>query len=81
MSGANAVALGQTLAQVELKIARVMTMRTFDITPAYAEWGGMHPWGEIKTVNGNRAYQTEMGGGGAHPAGGFPVRVKVRRWR
>ncbi|KAI1307862.1 cytochrome P450 monooxygenase [Xylaria venustula] len=32
--------IGQTLAQMELKVALVMTMRTFDITPAYAEWDG-----------------------------------------
>ncbi|KAI1363664.1 cytochrome P450 monooxygenase [Xylaria arbuscula] len=70
--------IGQTLAQMELKVALVMTLRTFDITPAYEEWDALHPRKGIKIVNGNRAYQAEMGGGGAHPADGFPVRVKIR---
>ncbi|KAI0520761.1 hypothetical protein F5B22DRAFT_644507 [Xylaria bambusicola] len=72
--------IGQTLAQMELKVALVMTMRTFDIIPAYAEWDGLHPKKGIKTVNGNRAYQAEMGGGGAHPADGFPVLVTEASW-
>ncbi|KAI1391051.1 cytochrome P450 [Hypoxylon trugodes] len=73
--------IGQTLAQLELKVALVMTGRMFDITPAYEEWDRVHP-GKGKggmTVGGNRAYQAEMGGGGAHPADGFPVRVTLRR--
>jgi sterigmatocystin biosynthesis cytochrome P450 monooxygenase len=70
--------IGQTLAQLELKIALVMTARLFDITPAYDEWDRLHPRKGIKTVEGNRAYQSEMGGGGAHPVDGFPVRIKLR---
>jgi len=71
--------IGQTLAQLELKVALVMTARLFDITPAYGEWDELHPREVIKTVNGNRAYQAEMGGGGAHPADGFPVRITLRK--
>jgi len=70
--------IGQTLAQLELKIALVMTVRMFDITPAYEEWDKLHPRKGIKTVDGNRAYQAEMGGGGAHPVDGLPVRVTLR---
>jgi cytochrome P450 len=70
--------IGQTLAQLELKVALVMTARMFDITPAYEEWDKLHPRKGIKTVDGNRAYQAEMGGGGAHPADGFPVKITLR---
>lgn len=70
--------IGQTLAQLELKVALVMTVRSFKVTPAYEEWDELHPRKGIKTVDGNRAYQAEMGGGGAHPVDGFPVQVKLR---
>jgi cytochrome P450 len=70
--------IGQTLALSELKVALVMTVRLFDITPAYDEWDEIHPRKGIKTVDGNRVYQSEMGGGGAHPVDGFPVRVTLR---
>ncbi|KAI0391309.1 cytochrome P450 [Xylariaceae sp. FL0594] len=70
--------IGQTLAQMELKVALVMTTSMFDITPAYDEWDALHPKKGIRTVDGNRAYQAEMGGGGAHPSSGFPVRVTLR---
>ncbi|KAF2493116.1 cytochrome protein [Lophium mytilinum] len=71
--------IGQTLAQQELKVALVMTARLFDITPAYDEWDELHPRKGIRTIDGNRAYQAEMGGGGAHPVDGFPARVTVRK--
>ncbi|KAK8060985.1 hypothetical protein PG996_010915 [Apiospora saccharicola] len=74
--------IGQTLAQLELKVALVMTVRLFDIVPAYDEWDAMHPrkaGNSVRSVDGNRAYQAEMGGGGAHPADGFPVRVTLRQ--
>ncbi|CAJ2510080.1 Uu.00g059800.m01.CDS01 [Anthostomella pinea] len=70
--------IGQTLAQLELKVALVMTARLFDITLAYDEWDQLHPRKGIKSVDGNRVYPAEMGGGGAHPADGFPVRVTLR---
>ncbi|KAF2877733.1 cytochrome P450 [Massariosphaeria phaeospora] len=75
--------IGQTLALLELKVALVMTARLFDIAPAYDEWDAKYPnlrgKGGVKTVDGNRAYQAEMGGGGAHPVDGFPVRIKLRK--
>jgi cytochrome P450 len=70
--------IGQTLAMLELRVALVMTVRTFDITPAYDEWDELHPRKGVKTVDGERVYQAEMGGGGAHPVDGFPVRVTLR---
>ncbi|KAI9147635.1 alpha/beta-hydrolase [Paramyrothecium foliicola] len=71
--------IGQTLAQLELKIALVMTVRLFDIKPAYEQWDMLHPKKGIKVVEGNRVYQAELGGGGAHPADGFPVTVTRRQ--
>ncbi len=70
--------IGTTLALLELRIALVMTIREFHITPAYDEWDASHPRNGIKTFNGNRAYQAEKGGGGAHPADGYPCRVVLR---
>lgn len=71
--------IGQTLAQLELKVALVMTVRMFDVQEAYAEWDEKNPRKGVKVVDGNRAYQAEMGGGGAHPADGLPVRVTMRK--
>lgn len=70
--------IGQTLVMLELKIALVLTVREIDVVPVYEEWDAVHVKGEkvIKTVNGNRAYQEEKIA--AHPADGFPVRVKLR---
>lgn len=70
--------IGQTLALLELRVALVMTLRKFDITPAYNEWDKLYPKKGIMTVDGNRMYQAEMGGGGAHPADAFPCRVTLR---
>lgn len=75
--------IGQTLALLELKIALVLTAREINVVPAYEEWDALHPKRAVggkdqavKTVNGIRAYQAEKGA--AHPADGFPVRVKLR---
>ncbi|KAL4944987.1 hypothetical protein BDV06DRAFT_209855 [Aspergillus oleicola] len=70
--------IGQGLALLELKIALVMTLREFNIMPAYEEWDIIHPRDSVKEVNGHRAYQAEKGGGGAHPADGVPCRVTLR---
>lgn len=70
--------IGQTLALLEIRIALIMTVRKFDIVPAYEEWDALHPSRGVRTVEGNRMYQVEMGGGGAHPADAFPCRVSVR---
>ncbi|KAL3458191.1 cytochrome P450 [Aspergillus heterothallicus] len=70
--------IGQTLATLEIKIALAMTVRRFDIIPAYEEWDVLHPRNGVKVVDGHRAYQAEKGGGGAHPADGMPCRVALR---
>ncbi|TQN64091.1 Cytochrome P450 monooxygenase aflN [Colletotrichum shisoi] len=70
--------IGQTLAMLELRIALAMTVREFIFTPAYDEWDELHPKTGINKVNGNRAYQAIKGGGGAHPADGFPVKLALR---
>lgn len=69
--------IGQSLAMLELRIALVLTLREFDIAPAYPEWDAHHPSPGVKTVDGERAYQAEKGGGGAHPADGLPCRVSL----
>ncbi|KAK4183913.1 cytochrome P450 [Podospora australis] len=68
--------LGQTLAMLDVKICLALTVREFDVKPAYDEWDAQNPTSKIKHVNGERAYQTQKGG--AHPADGFPCRVTVR---
>jgi cytochrome P450 len=75
--------IGQTLALLELRIALVMTVREFEIRPAYEEWGEINMKnmreGSINMVDGSRAYQAKKGGGGAHPADGYPCRVNFRK--
>jgi hypothetical protein len=74
-----------------MRIVLIMTARTFEISPAYDEWDAeqrakegwwtktMRRVGlkseEIKTVMGERAYQTSRAG--AHPADGYPCRVAL----
>ncbi|KAL2876119.1 hypothetical protein SGCOL_008658 [Colletotrichum sp. CLE4] len=70
--------IGQTLAMIELRVALVMTVREFVIKPAYEDWDKLYPKSGIRSVNGNRAYQAHKGGGGAHPADGFPVKIGLR---
>lgn len=69
--------IGQNLASLELRCVLVMTAREFDIRAAYDEWDRARPSSAPKTVNGERAYQ--VGKGGAHPADGFPCRVKFSK--
>jgi cytochrome P450 len=70
--------LGQTLALMELKVVLVMTARKFDIQPAYDQWDQIHNNRHVRVVEGNRAYQVEGGGGGAHPAERYPFTVTFR---
>ena len=75
---------GQSLALLELKIARVLTVREINVMPAYEEGDALHPKKGARgmavyasTVDGNRAYQAEKGA--AHPADGFLVKVQLRK--
>jgi hypothetical protein len=82
--------IGQTLVWNEIQIALVLTIRKFDITPRYEEWDAMRNIGiferlkvkfvgePVKTVHGDRAYQTEKAG--THPADGYPCRVSMSKW-
>nr|AAC49203.1 putative p450 monooxygenase [Aspergillus nidulans] len=70
--------IGQTLAMLELRVALAMTLREFDIAPAYDKWDHIYPNDAVKEFNGHRAYQAEKGGGGAHPADGMPCLVTFR---
>ncbi|KAF2256296.1 cytochrome P450 [Trematosphaeria pertusa] len=70
--------LGQTLALTELKVVLVMTARNFDIQPAYDQWDQEHKSNRTRSAEGNRAYQVEGGGGGAHPAERYPCTVTFR---
>ncbi|OLN98047.1 P450 monooxygenase AflN 3, partial [Colletotrichum chlorophyti] len=83
--------MGSELAMIEIKAVIMLVAREFDFTPAYNEWDATHssskqgeakiglgvllPGGAPKQVNGDRVYQT-TGGGGSHPADGYPCRVR-----
>lgn len=80
--------IGQTLVWNELRVAVILTCRDLEIRDAYADFdarkesqmGTWERWkrimfGEpIKTLHGDRAYQTDSGG--AHPVDGYPCYVK-----
>ncbi|KAI4940891.1 hypothetical protein J4E91_011148 [Alternaria rosae] len=83
--------IGQTLVSNEIRVALIMTVRKFFITPAYDAWDaanlGCHSLFSkmlnslglgsegYKTVRGERAYQTSRSG--AHPADGYPCCVSL----
>jgi cytochrome P450 len=83
--------IGQTLVYAEMKTVLVMNARTFKITPAYGEWDARKmaregrlerlmkrmglAKGSLKTVHGDRAYQTDKAG--THPADGYPCRIEL----
>lgn len=82
--------IGQTLVYNEIRIVLAMTLRLFDIAPAYEEWDALKLKNEgflgglgrgfgkpvLNTVNGERAYQTEKA---AYPVDDYPCRIKLRR--
>jgi hypothetical protein len=82
--------IGQTLVWNEIQIALILTLRMFDITPAYEEFDRTRKIGfveglkakifkePVKTVHGDRAYQTEKAG--THPADGYPCHVAMSKW-
>lgn len=68
--------IGQELALTELKLVLVMMVRDFEIVDAYDEWDkSFGRRKRKKTVNGERAYQIQLGS--ARPSDGFPARVKA----
>jgi cytochrome P450 len=68
--------IGTELAMTELKIVLALTARDFDLEEAFGEWDRINKPRGNKTVNGERAYQVQLGS--AHPADGFPVRISAR---
>ncbi|KAH7007795.1 cytochrome P450 [Macrophomina phaseolina] len=71
--------IGQTLAMLELKIVLALTVREFDVVPAYEEWEKLYPsGGKIKTAFGDRAYGVADTSGGSHAVHKYPCHVKVR---
>jgi cytochrome P450 len=68
--------IGVELALMEIKVVLALTLREFDLEEAYEEWDRLNKSSGIKTVNGERAYQIQLGS--AHPADGFPVRMRCR---
>ncbi|KAI0440501.1 putative cytochrome P450 [Xylaria telfairii] len=80
--------IGQTLVWNELKIVVILTCRDLEIRDAYDDFDAMKErqmtaWGRwktslfgqpIRTVHGDRAYQTDSGG--LHPVDGYPCYVK-----
>ena len=70
--------IGQELALTELKLVLVTAVREFEVADAYNEWDNSYGRRKgIKTVNGERAYQIQLGS--ARPSDGFPARVKLSR--
>lgn len=82
--------IGQNLVNVELKIILILTVRTFNITPAYDEWDATqleqksklrNMWPSKpampKAVMGERAYPTSRAGG--YPADGYPCRITLEK--
>lgn len=81
--------IGQTLVYNEIRILLAMSLRSFDISPAYEEWDKIKSQNEgmmakftrrftkpvPNTVNGERAYQTEKA---AYPVDDYPCRIKHR---
>lgn len=69
--------IGIELAMAELKIVLALTARDFDVKEAFDEWDSVNKPKGVKTVNGERAYQIQLGS--AHPVDGFPVRIVARQ--
>ena len=63
--------IGQELAMIEMKIILVMTLRRFNIKPAYEELDNLQRAGKLNTVYGQRGYQIQR----AQPSDDLPCRV------
>lgn len=80
--------IGQTLVWNELRVAVILTCRDLEIRDAYDDFDAKREkelgvvekakravFGQpVKTVHGERAYQTDSGG--LHPANGYPCYIK-----
>ena len=66
--------IGQELAMIEMKVIMVMTLRKFDVRPAYEEVDRQRNTKEHKTVYGERGYQVQR----AQPSEDLPCRVGMK---
>ncbi|KAI9884809.1 MAG: hypothetical protein M1823_003398 [Watsoniomyces obsoletus] len=72
--------IGKELAMLEVKMIMALTLRELDVKGAYEEWDRMKGRGKGgRNVNGERAYQIQLGT--AHPSDGFPCRVGFAKRR
>lgn len=67
--------IGTELALVELKVVLALTAREFELAEAYRERDRINKPIGVKAVNGERAYQIQLGS--AHPVNGFPARIRA----
>ena len=70
--------IGQELAMLETKLIMALTLREFEIVPAYDEWeqAGKGSTNAVRHLFGERAYQVLVAT--AKPAEGMPVKVRTR---
>ncbi|KAJ5740972.1 hypothetical protein N7493_000844 [Penicillium malachiteum] len=80
--------IGQTLVYNEIRVVLAMSLRSFNISPAYDEWDALNLQKEglvgrltrqfrkpvPNTLNGERAYQTELAG---YPKDDYPCRIEL----
>jgi len=69
--------IGMELAITEIKIILALTIRSFDIVDAYAEFDALKKNPRGMNVNGQRTYMVR-GTGGGHPADEYPCKVTSR---
>lgn len=67
--------IGQALVMLELRVILLCLVREFEVLPAYDEWDAMNPSKRTRLYRGERVYQVEKGA--AHPAAGYPCRVRL----
>lgn len=67
--------IGTELAMTELKIVLALTARDFELKESFDEFHHLYKPGGVKHVNGERAYQVQLGS--AHPVDGLPVRLAL----
>ena len=68
--------IAQSLVMIEIAAVLALTLREFDITPMYDCVEGQMEAKGLKTVDGERVYQTEEGA--THPVEHCPCKVSLR---
>ncbi|KAL8786223.1 MAG: hypothetical protein Q9213_002912 [Squamulea squamosa] len=70
--------IGRELAVTELKVVLVLSVRCVMVRGAYGEWDELHGRKGRKEVEGERAYQIQLGS--ARASDGFPARAELVDW-